>query len=128
MNNLLLNTLHDLYEQLCKIKFLQSKIVLFDDKIEIVFHENFVLSIKLKIYYSVFINKVLCCKNIEEQDIWEVLHHYFDENIYYIEYDGRCDKRKIIELTQKQFECKKEKFIGKSNVNIFTIKELIYQS
>lgn len=125
---MLLNTLDDLYEQLCKIKFLQCKVVLYDEKIEIVFHENFVLSIKLKIYYSVFINTVLCCRKIEEQDIWEVLHHYFDENIYYIEYDGRCGKSKIIELTQKQFECKKRKFIGKSNVSIFTIKELIYRS
>lgn len=122
------DTLKDLYNKIVSIESLKDKILLNDESIEIMFHKECVFSIKLNIYFNIYINNILCCKNIEDQDIWEVLHGYLDENNFFVEQYGFGGRRTINELNSKQFERQKDKIMRKQNVKIYTVKELIFQS
>ncbi|MFA5676692.1 MAG: hypothetical protein WDA65_09275 [Christensenellales bacterium] len=121
------DTLKDLYDKLIRIEFLKDKIQLHDEKIEIVFHRDCVLNIKLCGYFNIYMNNILCCNNIEDQDIWEIMHSYLQNDAIYVEFDGLLGKRKISELDRNKYELQKERLQGKQNVKIYTIMELIYQ-
>ena len=122
------DTLKDLYDKILTIEFLKDKVQLYDGKIEIIFHDYLVLTIKLKNYFCIYFNSILHCKEIEDQDIWEVIYSFLDESKVYIEHYGFKGKQKIKELTREQFERKKGEYKNMTNVKIYSIKELIYQS
>lgn len=75
------DSLKDLHDKLAKIEFLKNKIQLCNDEIVINFHKYFVLEIKLKDFFSVYINSILYY-NIEEQDIWESIHEIINEETF----------------------------------------------
>lgn len=52
------DSLKDLHDKLAKIEFLKNKIQLCNDEIVINFHKYFVLEIKLKDFFSVYINSI----------------------------------------------------------------------
>ena len=60
------DSLKDLHDKLAEIELLKNKIQLCNDEIVINFHKDFVLEIKLKDFFSVYINSILYY-NIEEQ-------------------------------------------------------------
>lgn len=120
------DSLKDLHDKLAKIEFLKNKIQLCNDEIVINFHKDFVLEIKLKDFFSVYINSILYYK-IEEQDIWESIHEIIDEKVVFIESNGLF-KRKVVIIDWAKFERKKEKYMKKKQVKIYSTTELIYQN
>ena len=120
------DSLKDLHDKLAKIEFLKNKIQLCNDEIVINFHKDFVLEIKLKDFFSVYINSILYY-NIEEQDIWESIHEIIDEKVVFIESNGLF-KRKVVIIDWAKFERKKEKYMKKKQVKIYSRTELIYQN
>lgn len=120
------DSLKDLHDKLAKIEFLKNKIQLCNDEIVINFHKDFVLEIKLKDFFSVYINSILYY-NIEEQDIWESIHEIIDEKVVFIESNGLF-KRKVVIIDWAKFERKKEKYMKKKQVKIYSTTELIYQN
>ena len=102
------DSLKDLHDKLAKIEFLKNKIQLCNDEIVINFHKYFVLEIKLKDFFSVYINSILYY-NIEEQDIWESIHEIINEEVVFIESNGLF-KRKVAIIDWAKFERQKEKY------------------
>lgn len=119
------DSLKDLHDKLAKIEFLKNKIQLCNDEIVINFHKDFVLEIKLKDFFSVYINSILYY-NIEEQDIWESIHEIINEEVVFIESNGLF-KRKVAIIDWAKFERQKEKYMNKKQVKIYSTTELIYQ-
>ena len=119
------DSLKDLHDKLAKIEFLMNKIQLCNDEIVINFHKYFVLEIKLKDFFSVYINSILYY-NIEEQDIWESIHEIINEEVVFIESNGLF-KRKVAIIDWAKFERQKEKYMNKKQVKIYSTTELIYQ-
>ena len=119
------DSLKDLHDKLAEIELLKNKIQLCNDEIVINFHKDFVLEIKLKDFFSVYINSILYYK-IEEQDIWESIHEIIDEKVVFIESNGLF-KRKVVIIDWAKFERKKEKYMKKKQVKIYSTTELIYQ-
>lgn len=128
LESLRFETLKNLFEKLIAIELFKDNINLYDQKIEIVFHTQFILTITIKCYFEICINNVISCSKIEDVDIWETLHDYFQEDIIYIEYDSLFGKNKIAMLSRDKYVHQKEKLKGKPNVKIFTIRELLYKS
>ena len=120
------DSLKDLHDKLAEIELLKNKIQLCNDEIVINFHKDFVLEIKLKDFFSVYINSILYYK-IEEQDIWESIHEIIDEKVVFIESNGLF-KRKVVIIDWAKFERKKEKYMKKKQVKIYSTTELIYQN
>ena len=106
------DSLKDLHDKLAEIELLKNKIQLCNDEIVINFHKDFVLEIKLKDFFSVYINSILYY-NIEEQDIWESIHEIIDEKVVFIESNGLF-KRKVVIIDWAKFGRKKEKYMKKS--------------
>jgi hypothetical protein len=119
-------TLKELFYKLITIEFLKDKIRLSNKKIEIKFHNNFVLTIKMEVYFKVYMNDIFYC-NIEAQDIWEIMHSFINEDEIFIESNSLFGRRKIVILNRKQFEKKKRKLMQKQKIKIYTIRELIYE-
>lgn len=128
LESLRFDTLKTLFDKLVAKEFLKDKIHLCDYKIEIVFHTEFKLSIVLKRYFEIYINNVLTCSEIEDGDIWETLHDYFQEDAVFIEYDDLFGKNKVVMLSSDKYMTQKKKLKRKPNVKIFTIRELLYKS
>ena len=120
------DSLKDLHDKLAEIELLKNKIQLCNDEIVINFHKDFVLEIKLKDFFSVYINSILYYK-IEEQDIWESIHEIIDEKVVFIESNGLF-KRKVVIIDWAKFERKKEKYMKKKQVKFSSTTELIYQN
>ena len=80
----------------------------------------------MKDFFSVYINSILYYK-IEEQDIWESIHEIIDEKVVFIESNGLF-KRKVVIIDWAKFERKKEKYMKKKQVKIYSTTELIYQN
>ena len=112
------DSLKDLHDKLAEIELLKNKIQLCNDEIVINFHKDFVLEIKLKDFFSVYINSILYY-NIEEQDIWESIHEIIDEKVVFIESNGLF-KRKVVIIDWAKFERKKEKYMKKKQVKIYS--------
>lgn len=108
------DSLKDLHDKLAEIELLKNKIQLCNDEIVINFHKDFVLEIKLKDFFSVYINSILYYK-IEEQDIWESIHEIIDEKVVFIESNGLF-KRKVVIIDWAKFERKKEKYMKKNKL------------
>lgn len=120
------DSLKDLHDKLAEIELLKNKIQLCNDEIVINFHKDFVLEIKLKDFFSVYINSILYYK-IEEQDIWESIHEIINEEVVFIESNGLF-KRKVAIIDWAKFERQKEKYMNKKQVKIYSTTELIYQN
>ena len=122
------DTLKKLFNKLAAKDFLSDKVYLYDQRIEIVFHTDFILSITLKNYFEIRINDVLSISKIEDADIWETLHDYFQEDVVYIEHEDLFGKNKILMLSSDEYTRQRKKLQRKSNVKIFTIRRLLYKS
>ena len=122
------DTLKDLYIKLTEITLLKDKIMYDSEKIKIILHQDFILTIKLNSGFNIFINGKLESKNIEDADIWEIINSYLDENKIFVEFVGLFGKIKIKIFTAEQFEHKKEKLLAKQKLKVYTINKLIFKN
>ncbi len=122
-------TIQELFNKLKVIESLEDKMQFKNNTITITFHNDFVLTIKpFGGLYREYVNGIFS-SDAEDEDIWYSIDNLVRDTYeeVYIEYKGLF-KRKIKVVARKYYERKKEKFLQKPMVKIYTVTELIYQS
>lgn len=96
------DSLDNLYEKMLNIEVLNGKIRLNENYIEIVFHKDFVLTVKNGLGFNFYTNNLTLSKAVDSQDVWEYVYSIInDKDMVYVEWDD-CFRRKAISLTTKK--------------------------
>lgn len=120
----LIPSIDELYVELSKIDEITSILTIKENAISIVSHPDFVLTIKKKIYFNVYINDVFY-DSIEDQDILESLLDILQNDYIFIERKTFFGKKKVHLIPKGKFVNKREKFLKKKNIIIYSKKSLI---
>lgn len=125
MKNGFIESISDLFEELSKIEKLTNKISFSNEKIMIVFYEEFKLEIvfdsKLSLFY-IYINSLYCCE-VEEQDIFELIIEIMNESIIIQNKKVTPFKKLFIILSKESFDLQSWK--EKRNIKIFTSDKIL---
>lgn len=125
MKNGFIDSISELFEELSKIEKLSNKISLSNEKIMIVFYEEFKLEIvfesKLSLFY-IYINSLYCCE-VEEQDVFEFIIEIMNKSIIIQNKKVNPFKKLFIILSKKSFDLQSWK--EKRNIKIFTSDEIL---
>jgi len=109
--------------------FLDDKVRLNDNTIEITYHNKFIVKITGLIYFKIVINEVVYSKDIEAQDIWYFIKEMDEDLVYYVQYKSYKHfifkkKARIDEYLKDKFDV--SKFINDDKVvNMFDCKSVI---
>lgn len=68
------DSLDNLYEKMLNIEGLNGKIRLNENYIEIVFHKDFVLTVKNGLGFNFYTNNITLSKAVDSQDVWEYVY------------------------------------------------------